>query len=242
VNSDFTNRDKIINLLRFESTKTEKDEITSLKDYVSRMTKDQKEIYYLSGDDPEIIQRNPNLEYFKKHDLEVLLLTDPVDVFIVPSLNEYDKKSLKSIDKADLDLKKDTEPGQEALAENLSTSLIEIFKETLGDKVEDVIESKRLVDSPATLVAGKEGMDSQMEKMMKMMNKDFTSSKKILEINIAHPLIKNLSRLNMADQNDTVLRNCILQIYEGTVLIDGNLTSPTDFVKRMTELMELATK
>ena len=75
-----------------------------------------------------------------------------------------------------------------------------------------------------------------------MMNKDFTSSKKILEINISHPLIKNLSRLNMADQNDIVLRNCILQIYEGAVLIDGNLASPTDFVKRMTEIMELATK
>lgn len=242
VNSDFTNRDKIINLLRFETTKTEKDELISLKEYASRMQKEQKEIYYLSGENPQVIQRNPNLEYFRKNELEVLLLTDPVDVFVVPSITEYEKKPLKSIDKADLELKKDKESEEAALAENLTESLIAIFKDTLGDKVEDVIESKRLVDSPATLVSGKEGMDTQMEKMMKMMNKDFTGSKKILEINTSHPLIKNLSRLNLADQNDPLMRKCILQIYESAVLIEGNLTSPTDFVKRVTEIMEAATK
>jgi len=241
VNMDYANRDKIIELLRFQSTRTSDGELTSLKDYVSRMKEDQKEIYYISGENLDVIKRNPNLEYFKKHDLEVLFLTDPVDVFIVPSINEYDKKPLKSIDKADLDLKKDEKAEQEALNENLAKPLIEIFKETLKDKVEDVIESKRLVDSPVTLVAGKEAMDNQMEKMMKILDKNFKGSKRILEINTAHPLIKNLSRNNMADQNDPLLRKCILQLYEGAVLLEGNLESPTDFVKRMTEIMEEAT-
>ena len=242
INSDFSNRDKIIDLLRFESTMTENGELTSLKGYVSRMRENQKEIYYLTGENSESIKRNPNLEYFRKNDLEVLLLTDPIDIFIIPSITEYDKKPLKSIDKADLDLKADESSEQEKLNENLSKSLISVFKETLGEKVEDVIESKRLVDSPVTLVSGKEAMDSQMEKMMKQLNKDFSGSKKILEINTAHPVIKNLSRLNMANSKDPLLRNSILQLYEGAKLIDGNLDSPTEFVKRMAEIIEAATK
>jgi len=242
VNTDFTNRDKIIDLLRFESTMTEPDELTSLKNYVSRMRDDQKEIYYLSGDNKEIIRKNPNLEYFKKNDIEVLLLSDPVDIFTIPSITEYDKKALKSIEKADLDLKEDEKVKEEVLSKNLSQSLISVFKEILGDKIEDVIESKRLVDSPATLVSGKEALDSSVEKMMKYMNKDFTGSKKILEINTKHPLIKNLSRINMADSKDPLLRNCIQQLYEGALLINENLESPTDFVKRMTEIMLKATE
>ncbi|GAB4330211.1 MAG: molecular chaperone HtpG [Calditrichia bacterium] len=242
INTDFSNRDKLIDLLRFESTMTEKDELVSLKTYVSRMRENQKEIYYLAGENPEAVRRNPKLEYFKKHDLEVLLLTDPIDIFIVPSINEYDKKPIVSIEKADLKLEEDKATEKERLNENLSKSLIEVFKETLGDKVEAVVESKRLVDSPATLVSGKEGMDAQMERMMKQLNKDFTGSKKILEINTAHPLIKNLSKRNLADKNDPVLRSAILQIYEGARLLDGELESPDEFVKRMTELMEIATR
>ncbi len=242
VNTDFTNRDKIIDLLRFESTMTEADEFTSLKNYISRMRDDQKEIYYLSGDNKEIIRKNPNLEYFKKNDIEVLLLSDPVDIFVIPSITEYDKKALKSIEKADLDLKEDEKVKEEVLSENLSQSLISVFKEILGDKIEDVIESKRLVDSPATLVSGKEALDSSVERIMKYMNKDFTGSKKILEINTKHPLIKNLSRINMADSKDPLLRNCILQLYESALLINENLESPTDFVKRMTEIMLKATE
>lgn len=243
VNSDFSNKDKIVELLRFETTKTEKDELASLKDYVSRMKKEQKEIYYLSGEHRETIERNPNLEYFKKNDLEVLLLSDPFDVFIVPGLNEYDKKPVNSIDKADLDFKEDKkDEKKEALGEDVARSLIEVFKKTLGDKVEDVIASKRLVDSAATLVVGKEGMDKQMEKMMKMMNKDYAGSKKILEINLSHSLIKNLGKRLIADENDAVLRNSILQLYEGALLIEGDLASPNEYVSRMTELMVEATK
>ncbi|MFQ5628269.1 MAG: molecular chaperone HtpG [bacterium] len=242
LNSDFANKDKIVELLRFESTKVEKGELTSLKDYVSRMNDEQKEIYFLTGESREQLERNPNLEYFKKHELEVLLLSDPVDVFMISSLTEYDKKPLKSIEKADLDLKESKEEKTDALNEDLAKSLLSVFKETLGDKVEDVIESKRLVDSVATLVVGKDGMDPQMEKMMKMMNKDYAGAKKILEINTSHPLIKNLSRLNLASNTDPLLRNCILQLYDGAALAEGNLGSPTDFVNRMTEIMANATK
>ena len=242
INHDFSNRERLIDLLRFETTTTETGKLTSLKQYVSRMGSEQKEIYYLSGENRAALERNPNLEYFREKDIEVILLSDPVDVFVVPGIGTYDGKSITSIDKADLDLDKD-EPAnkEERLTENLSTSLIDVFKETLGDKVEDVIESKRLVTSPVTLVVGKEGMDAQMEKMMKMMQKDFTGSRRILEINTAPPLIKNLSRLNMGSSTDPTLRACILQLYEGALLRDNNLGSPGEFLERMTELMTKAT-
>lgn len=223
VNSDFTNRDKIIELLRFESTKTEKGKSTSLKDYTGRMGEKQKEIYFISGDHRESLEKNPKLEYFKKNDIEVLLLSEPIDVFIVPGINEYDKKPLKSIDKADLDLSSDEKDEKEELNEDLAKSLIDVFKETLGDKVEDVVASKRLVDSAVTLVSGKDGMDAQMEKMMKMMNKDFSGSKRILEVNMKHGVIKNLSRLNLASSTDPLLRKTILQLYESAELLEGNL-------------------
>jgi molecular chaperone HtpG len=242
VNSDFANRDKIIDLLRFESTRTENEQLASLKEYVSRMKEGQKEIYYLSGENKEIIKRNPNLEYFRKNEYEVLLLTDPIDIFIIPGIPEYDKKPLKSIEKADLDLKPDEKAAEEALSAGLAKSLISVFKETLGDKVEDVIESKRLVNSPVTLVSGKEGLDSSMEKMMKFMNKDFSGSKKILELNTQHPLIKNLARINLVSSKDPLLRNCILQLYEGALLINNNLESPSEFISRMTEIMQKATQ
>jgi molecular chaperone HtpG len=247
INSDFGNRDKILKLLRFESTAKPRGDLVSFDDYVSRMKKNQGEIYYLSGENRDILEKNPNLEYFKKKDIEVLLLTDPVDVFIVPSINEYEKKPLKSVEKADINLEeekkdKDDTSENEPLNDTMVESLIAVFKETLGDKVEDVTTSKRLVNSPVTLVVGKEGLDPQLERMMKMMNQEVTPQKKILEINPRHQLIKNLSRLNIGNSHDPILRESILQLYESALLIDGNLANPTEFIQRMTSLMEKATK
>jgi molecular chaperone HtpG len=228
-------------LLRFESSALKKDEWTSFKDYVSRMGEDQKEIYYVSGEHRELVERNPNLEFFKKKGIEVLLLTDPTDIFTIPYIFDYDGKQLKSIDKADIDLSKDDE-SPDSLSEDLSKSLIDVFKETLGDKVEDVKASKRLVESPVTLVVGSQGMDAQMEKMMQMLDQNFTSSKRILEVNMSHPLIKNLAKRNIADSSDPMLRNSVMQLYESALLLEGYLKSPNDFVQRMNEFMQEATK
>lgn len=242
VNTDYANRDKIIELLRFESTKLGKGELTGLRDYLSRMQPEQKAIYYLSGENRETVEKNPKLEYFRKNEIEVLLLTDPIDVFVLPSLNEFDKRPLLSIDKADLELASHPSDDQEALRGEVAKSLLTVFRETLGDKVADVVESKRLVNSPVTLVAGKNGLDSQMEKMMKLMDKNYTAAKKILEVNLSHPLIKNLSRRNLSSPTDAILRKSILQLYEGALLLEGNMPSPADFVNRMNELLEEATK
>ncbi len=241
VNSDFANKEKLIELLRFESSMTEAGKMTSLKDYVSRMRDFQKEIYFVNGDFREAIERNPNLEYFKKHSIEVLYLTDPIDVFVFPSITEYDKKLLKSIDKADIDIMKDEEKSEEDLNASVAKDILTSFKEILIDKVEDVIASKRLVDSAVTLVVGKEGMDMQTERMMKMINKEYSGSKKIMEINLSHPLIKNLWSLYQKDSKSPFIKVIVLQLYEGTLLLEGNLASSSEFIDRMTEIMEKAT-
>lgn len=241
LNSDFKNKDKITDLLRFESSATEPGKFTSLKRYVEKMKPDQKEIYYVSGEHREVVERNPNLEYFTKQSIEVLFLLDPIDLFIVPSIGEYDKKPLTAVEKAEIDVSKDEEVEKDSLVKDSADKMISRFKQVLGDKVEDVISSKRLVDSPATLVVGKEGMDSQMEHMMKLMNKDFEGSKKILEINMSHPLIKNIARLNDEDPNSPFAEKCIVQIFEGALLIRGDLDSPSEFVSRMNEIMVNAT-
>jgi len=240
INADFINRDKIIELLRFESSLRQKDELVSLKDYASRMKADQKEIYYLSGEHREVLEKNPNLEYFRKNEIEVLLLTEPVDTFVVPTINEYEKKPLKSIDKADIDLP--LESKLEEPADNLSKSLISLFKTVLKEKVGDVVASKRLVESAVTLLADKNGADAQTEKIMRMMDKNYVISKKIMEVNTSHPLIRNLAKIYMADSQSPLLEKCILQLYEGALFIDGNLPSSADFIKRMTDIMGEATK
>lgn len=241
INSDFVNREKLIDLLRFESSTRTAGEMTSFKDYAGRMKDTQKEIYYLTGESRAQVESNPNLEYFQKHDLEVLFMLEPVDVFIMTGIPEFDKKPVKAIDKGDieLDADKDSEKKED---DNLSKSLVGLFKETLTDQVEDVKISKRLVESAVTLVTGQDGMDRQMERMMKMMGHEAPPSKRIMEVNIDHPVLKNLSRRYLANPSDHFLKKCIVQLYESARLIDGELPSRSDYVKRMMEIMEEATK
>lgn len=238
INTDFANRDKLIELLRFETSTRKAGEMSSLRDYVSRMKEGQKEIYYITGETRLQVESSPNLEYFRKYELEVLLLVEPVDIFIVPSIHEYDKKSLKAIDKGDIEL----EQAQKKDQDELSDSLLALFKESLKEQVEDVRVSRRLVDSPVTLVTGSSGMDRQMERMMKMMGHDVPASKKIMELNMEHPVIQNLSRRFLANKTDDISRKCIVQLYESAQLMEGELASKAEYVKRMVEIMEQATR
>ena len=241
LNTDYTNRDKLIELLRFESTKTVDGEFVTLKEYSERMGADQKEIYYYSGTSKAQLLAHPNLEYFQDMGIEVLLLSDPVDVFVIPSIHEYDKKPLKSIEKADIDFSKQKKESAEPLAENLLAPVLQLFRETLGEGIEDVIESHRLVNSPVTLVSGKDGLDSQIEKMMKMMQSDMPAAKRILEVNTSHPIIRNLSGMILADASNPLIKTAMKQLYEGALLLEGGLDSTTGFLSRMNELIEAAT-
>lgn len=238
-NSDYMNKKRIIELLRYESSKTKAGEFTTLNKYTSVLDTKQEHIYYLTGPNREQLERNPNLEYFKKNEIEVLYLTDPVDVFTVPYFGEYEGKSFKSIEKADIKIEHNEES---EITEEAKNDLLSYFKTVLGDKVEDVMESKRLVDSPVTLVIGAEGMDPQMEKMMQYMEKNYTLSKRILEVNINHQLIKNLAEIYNKDKEDQRLRNAIEQLYDSALLLEGYLKNPADFVTRMNDFIMKATE
>jgi molecular chaperone HtpG len=239
--TDFKNKDRNIELFRYPSTKTPVDGLTSFKAYTENMQEDQTEIYYLLGEHREVLERNPNLEYFRRHEIEVLLMDDPVDAFAITHFDTYQEKPIRSIEKADLDLKEDGELAKESVAGEQVNNLLAQFKVTLGDKVEDVIASKRLVDSAATLVVGKSGVDSQMERMLRMMDQNFMSATKILEVNMAHPLLKNMARMQEEKQAPELIEKVIHQLFEGALLIDGNLNQTSDYVERMTDLMVQAT-
>ncbi len=241
VHFDFENKDRIVDLLRFKSTKTDGAELTSLADYVSRMASEQKEIYFLTGENIDALRRNPNLEYFRKNDIEVLLLDETIDDFIVPNIGTYKEKELKSIDKADLELKESKIVTPDGTDTKTKLSFLDKVKEILGDKVKDVQESKRLVDSPCSLVVAADGMNAHMERMMKMMDQNFSGVKKIFEINLANPIVANLLRLFQANENDLNLREGVTALFEGALLQEGSLVDPMEFVKKFHGYMEKAT-
>lgn len=242
IHMDFTNRDKLIELYRCHSS-YDPSKVTSLADYIERMGTDQEEIYYVFGKNQTAIENSPNLEYFKKNDIEVLYLYEEIDDFIMPSIGQVKDKNLVGIDKADLKLKsdqKDDEKAEDTLDQSAKDKIIGYFKDILGDRVEDVIESKRLVDSACTLVSPKEGMNANMERMMKMMDQNFQRGKRVMEVNLDSPLVKNLSSIQTKFPQDPILKDCIEQLYEGALLLEGSLEDPSKMVPRNTTMMEKA--
>jgi molecular chaperone HtpG len=240
INTDFKNRDKIIELMRFESSKTKVGEYTSFNSYVSAMKTDQTEIFYLAGDSREKIERNPNLEYFIKNDIEVIYLFDPMDVFVIPYIFEYSEKKIISIEKAEINIDNQDE-NKEEINPDSQSKILELFKTFIGDKVEDIVISKRLINSPVTLVAGKNALDPQYEKMMHMLNKDFQSSKKILEININHPIISNIMKQINNPEKNQIIQEIISQLYDSALLLEGSLSNPNEFINRMYKFLENST-
>lgn len=181
-------------------------------------------------------QKNPNLEYFNKNNIKVLFLTDPIDSFVIPQLYTYNEWQIVSIDKEDLeDNSEKTDEEKEK-----SSNLLDAIKEVLGENIADVKESKRLVDSPCTLVAGKDGMDAHTERMMKMMDKNFTGAKKIFEVNTNHIILENLSKHLEKNGSDDKFKSIVNQLYGSSLLIEGELKDPNEYVSRVYELIENA--
>ena len=172
-----------------------KDDLVSLKSYVERMRPDQKEIYYISGDNREIVEKSPHLEIFKAKSIEVLYLVDPIDEFIVHDIYNYEGKQLKSITQGDLDLGELDKEEQSAKkkAESKFKKLSERIKNILSDSVKEVRVTTRLKDSPACLVADEKDMGVHMERLMKAMGQEVPQSKRILEINPEHPILQNMN-------------------------------------------------
>lgn len=246
--SDFINHDKYTELIRFNSSICkDKGELISLTDYVSRIKDDQKEIFYLSGPNRESILEDPHLEIFKKKGIEVLFMYDPIDEFIVSSIRkykDYDFKSVLSADLKKLDKLKDSQEETKKFDE-LSrddekhfSSLLSKMKLILGDKVVDVRESKRLVDSAACLVSEGDEMSAAMQKIMKMANQQIGVQKRIMEVNQNHTLMRNLLKVYKTNADDDYIKQVTEQLYESSLLQEGNLDDPHALVRRLNQFLE----
>ena len=207
VTTDFTHRDQLLKLLRFESSYTKEKENTNLADYLSRAPEEQKEIYYLSGASRKAIETGPYYEAFKARNIEVLFLLEPIDEFVMNHARSFEEKNFVSADNDAIDLDAiapETETEKpEALEDSACSELCTFLKEQMGDQVEDVSASDRLVGSPAMIVNADKMMTAQMRKMMRAMQQQGGVEDKEppvkLQINPRHPLIKNLATLRQDD-------------------------------------------
>merc|ERR1712057_24211 len=226
IHEDSTNRAKLAELLRYKSTKSG-EEMTSLKDYVARMKEGQKDIYFITGESEKAVESSPFLERLKKRGLEVLFMCDPIDEYAVQQLKEYDGKKLE-------ELKAATE------------GLCKLMKETLGESVEKVIVSDRIVDSPCCLVTGEYGWSANMERIMKAQALrdssmgSYMSSKKTMEINPENSIIRELRKKADADKSDKTVKDLIWLLYDTSLLTSGfTLDQPGTFAGRLRRMIKL---
>jgi molecular chaperone HtpG len=235
---DFANKDKIAGLLRFASTKSDNDvQDVSLKDYVARMQAEQEAIYYITAESFAAAQHSPHLEIFRKKGIEVLLMSDRVDEWLLGSLTEFEGKKLQSIAKGDLDLGKlesDTEKEIQKKIEEEAKSLVEKIKTTLAEQVKDVRVTHRLTDSPACLVSDANDLSGNLARMLKAAGQNAPDAKPILEINPSHKLVKRLE----SETTDALFADIALVLFDQALLAEGGaLNDPASFVKRMNSLI-----
>jgi len=246
IHEDSTNRAKIAKLLRYHSTKSG-DEMTSLDDYVARMTDDQKGIYYVTGENKKAVESSPFLEKLKKKGLEVLYMVDPIDEYAVQQLKEYEGKKLICATKEGLDLGDDEEEKKKFEEEKAATEgLCKLMKEVLDEKVDKVVVSPRLADSPCVLVTGEYGWSANMERIMKAQalrdssSSAYMSSKKTMEINPSNAIISSLREKAGADQGDKTVKDLIWLLYDTSLLTSGfSLEEPQTFANRIHRLIKL---
>ena len=229
---DFANKDKISNLLRFTSTSADSsDQTISLKDYIGRMKEGQKNIYYVTADTYAAAKGSPHLEIFKQKDIEVLLLSDRVDEWLVANFGDFEELSLKSIAKGDLedlDSKEDKKKKEKTVKD--FESVITKAQEILSNQVKEVKVSSRLSESPSCLVADENELGGNMERIMKSLGQDIPDTKPILEINPDHPLVIKLKT--------KVDEDLVKVLFDQAVLSEGGqIKEPAEFVKRMNKLM-----
>ena len=235
---DFSNKEKVAGLLRFASTHTDSsDQTVSLADYISRMKEGQDKIYYVTADSYQAAKNSPHLEIFKKKGIEVLLMGERIDEWLMQHLTEFDGKQLKSIARGDLDLDDlEDEESKKAHeeAEKQVEGVLERAKTALGDKVIDVKFTHRLTDSPAVIVADDNGMTTQMMKLMEAAGQPVPEVKYHFELNPEHQLVKLLADV----QDETVFKSWTEVLFDQAALSEqGSLKDPATFVKNLNGLL-----
>ncbi|QDU82364.1 Chaperone protein HtpG [Polystyrenella longa] len=245
VNQDFENRMKIAKLLRFRSSDADGEGLTSLDEYLGRAKEDQTQIYYIGGPSLPQVKNNPNLEVFKRKGLEVLYLVDPVDEFMLAQLNTFEEKQIVSVDSADIEFPESTKSAddeQTAEAEEAASTpgfekVVELFKEAIGEQVQDVRASKRLSEGIATLVSTG-GISTQLEQALNMSaQQQSPMSKRILEVNASAALVKRLADISGNAEHYDFIKECGLQIYSNAMLSAGLLPNVDEMVHRVDDLL-----
>jgi molecular chaperone HtpG len=235
IHTDSNKRDKLAALARFKTTRSE-DQWVSLDEYVKRMQPDQKEIYYITGDNIGALINSPHLEALKDKSYEVLLMTDPVDEWVVQSLTEYDGKPLKSAEKGDLELEKIDQARKEEF-----NALFGFIKGALQEKIKEVKASTRLKDSVACLSGEDYDMSAYMEKLLKAAGQKAPQARRTLELNMAHPLMAKIKTLFENDRENSALKDYSVLLYDLAVIAEGGkLDNPARFSRQIGDMMTQA--
>ena len=246
VASDPSSHEHLVELLRFQSTKSsDAKPWSTLKQYKERMGSEQKAIYYVLGENLKSVERSPHLDYFRANNIEVLYLIDPIDGFMTSMLRDYDGTPLKNVDDAGLDLSKSEEEKKAdetkpSVAQDEFEKLVERFKSVLGDRVTDVRESKQLVNSPCRLVSPEDSFDRDLQRIRRLTEQNYELPRKLLELNRRHPMVVNLAQLVTKGNTDGIVDAAVGQLFDNALLLEGISPNPADMVERIQTLMETA--
>merc|ERR1712218_504647 len=246
IHEDSTNRKKIAGYLRYY-TSASGDEQASLTDYVSRMKENQKDIYYITGESKEVVAASAFVERLKKRGLEVVYMTEPIDEYVVQQLKEFDGKNLVSVTKEGLELPEDEEEKKKREEDKTRyETLCKVMKDILDKKVEKVVVSNRLVNSPCCIVTSQYGWTANMERIMKAQalrdtsTMGYMAAKKHLEVNPDHSIIANLKDKADVDKNDKSVKDLVLLLFETALLSSGfSLEDPATHSQRIHRMIKL---